>query len=196
MSEKLVTQTKNAVDFIQKLYHEISYLIKEVEGLLGQEEEEFVIGRPSGYGVTSRTSTGLEPIGVDSWLPKAFTVFFSPSEFTKLNKGQTVTEFSEDLKLLLLDIDVASKKDILPRVAAGCIYDITDMKKHDKFEKLMWRFTYDRQKIFAGLPTLDWTDSYISFKGDFAIEPLFDINDSASVVEKIVEPMLKKYRAI
>ncbi len=198
MSTKLLTQTRSAVDFIQKLYHEISYLIKEIEGLLGQEEEGFVIGRPSGYGVTSRTSTGLEPMNVDSWLPKAFTVFFCPADSTELNKGQTSTAFKNNLKLLILDIDVASKKNVTPRIAAGCIYDIRNMResKQEKFEKLMWRFTYDREKIFAGLPALDWRDSYIEFKGDFIVEPLFNINDSDSVVTKIVEPLLAKYRGV
>jgi hypothetical protein len=171
-------------------------LIKEVEGLLGQEDEDFVICRPSGYGVTSRTSTGLEPANVGLWMPKAFTVAYVPSAFTKVNKGQTVTEFSDDLKLLLLDIDVASEKGIEPRVAAGCLHDIKDMRTYDKFERLMGSFSYNRKKIFAGLPTLDWADSYFSFKGDFSIEPLFGINDSDTVVEKLVAPMLGKYRAV
>ena len=32
--KKVVEQTKLAFEFIQKLYHEIAYLIKEVEGQL------------------------------------------------------------------------------------------------------------------------------------------------------------------
>jgi hypothetical protein len=40
---KAVEQCSLAFTYIQKLYHEVSYLIKEVEGDLGQEPEEFVI---------------------------------------------------------------------------------------------------------------------------------------------------------
>jgi hypothetical protein len=198
MSEKLIAQTRNAMDFVQKLYHEVSYLIKEIEGLLSQEEEEFIIGRPSGYSVTSRTSSGLEPMNVDLWMPKAFTVFFCPKAFTETKKGQTITPFKDDLKLLLLDIDLGSKKNIPPRVAAGCLYDIKNKREKDqeKFEHLMWRFTYDREKVFARLPSLDWADSYVAFKGEFIIEPLFNINDSDTVVSKIIEPMLEKYRSV
>ena len=38
---ELIAQTRLAFEFIQKLYFEISYLIKEMEGLLAEEEEEF-----------------------------------------------------------------------------------------------------------------------------------------------------------
>lgn len=48
---EIVTQTKRAFDFIQKLYLEVSYLFKEVEGLLGETDEHFIIGRLGGYGV-------------------------------------------------------------------------------------------------------------------------------------------------
>jgi len=41
---ELITQTQLAFDFIQKLYFEVSYLIKEVEGQLAQEEEGFMLG--------------------------------------------------------------------------------------------------------------------------------------------------------
>ena len=62
MDKDIVMQTKNAFDFVQKLFFEVSYLIKEIEGMVQQETEEFVIVKPSGYHVTTRTSTGLEPI--------------------------------------------------------------------------------------------------------------------------------------
>jgi hypothetical protein len=196
MSKQLVSQTKNAIDFIQKLYFEISYLIKEVEGLLGQEGEEFIIGRPSGYHVTSRTSSGLEPINVEFWFPKSLTVFFTPSQFTQTIKGQTITPFRDDLKLLLLDIQLASRKDVGPRIAAGCIFDLKNKreKSQSKFENLMWEFAYEREKIFSTLPEIHWEDSYLAFKGKFFVSPLFSINDGESVVEKIVNPMLEIYR--
>ena len=102
----LVQQTKNAFDFVQKLYFEISYLIKEVEGLLQQEEEEFLIARPSGYGVTAKSSTGLEPINVENWISKTLTVCFIPASSTETKGGQTITPIEESLRTLFLHIDL------------------------------------------------------------------------------------------
>ena len=51
---EVATQIKNAFDFIQKLYNESSYLIKEIEGQLGESDLRFQILRPSGYGITTR----------------------------------------------------------------------------------------------------------------------------------------------
>lgn len=48
MDDNLIQQTKNAFDFIEKVYYEISYLIKEIEGILQQEDEEFTILKVSG----------------------------------------------------------------------------------------------------------------------------------------------------
>ena len=50
----LVEQTNLVFDFLQKLYLEVSYLIKEIEGILYGEEEKFIIGRPSGYSISAR----------------------------------------------------------------------------------------------------------------------------------------------
>lgn len=132
-------QTKNALDFLQKLYFEISYLIKEIEGILQQEEEEFIIGRPSGYGITTRTSVGLEPINVELWLSKTFTVFFCPKEKIKTDGGQTKTLFRDDLKLLILDIELMGKNTEAPRILAGCLRNISCKRptKIKKFEAIM-----------------------------------------------------------
>ena len=49
----LIEQTYLAFDFIQKLYLEVSYLIKEIEGNLQEEKEKFIIGKPGGgYAIT------------------------------------------------------------------------------------------------------------------------------------------------
>ncbi len=39
-------------------------LRKEVEAMLSEEDERFIIGKPSGYGITARSSTGLEGGGL------------------------------------------------------------------------------------------------------------------------------------
>jgi len=196
MTQNLEIQTRNALDFVQKLYFEISYLIKEVEGLLHQEDEEFVIGRPSGYGVTSGKSTGLEPANVESWLTKAFTVFFVPDKETKLHNGTTTTPF-DNLKVILLDIELEGKKNKTPRVLAGVLYDIRSKRdNYTKFEHMMFEFIYSRDKVFASVPELKYEDSYLSMKGKLFSLPLFSVQTSEDIVQKIVEPMLTIYREI
>ena len=60
----IIEQTNLAFDFIQKLNLEVSYLIKEVEAMLSEEGERFIIGNPAGYGISARSSTGLETANV------------------------------------------------------------------------------------------------------------------------------------
>jgi len=197
MTQNIEIQTQNALNFVQKLYFEISYLIKEVEGLLHLEEEEFVIGRPSGYGVTSGKSTGLEPANVESWLSKAFTVFYVPDKETKLHNGTTTTPFHKQLKVLLLDIELEGKKNKIPRIMAGVLYDIKSKKdSYTKFEHLMFEFNYSRDKVFASAPDLSYEDSYLSMKGNLFSLPLFSVQTSEDISQKIIEPMLAQYRKI
>ena len=98
----IIEQTNLAFDFIQKLNLEVSYLIKEVEAMLSEEEERFIIGKPSGYGITSRGSTGLETTNVSLWLLRRFAVCFIPEGETKIQNGQTVTELHDNLRILYL----------------------------------------------------------------------------------------------
>ncbi|HOI94551.1 MAG TPA: hypothetical protein PK250_07580 [Syntrophobacter fumaroxidans] len=197
MSHELVKQTKNALEFVQKLHFEISYLIKEVEGLLQQEEESFTIGKPSGYGVTARTSTGLEPINVENWMPKTFTVFFVPKSMNDANKGQTVTPITSDLKLLLLHIELTGKDLEEPRVIYGTINNISYKNKdYTKFEKMMWEFSYNTKKIFKTIPNVNYEDGTCSLQGKFNQEKLFSIKSSDDVVKKLVDPMLVLFREI
>jgi hypothetical protein len=192
---ELESQTSNAMEFIQKLFFEISYLIKEVEGLLGQESEDFVIGRPSGYGVTSGKSSGLEASNVELWLAKSFTVFFVPAADTHMVNGQTNTLFKDSLRILLLDIQLDGKSAKKPRISAGLIYEIVNRRSDQtKFEQLMFEFVNNREKIFAA-DTLNYSDSYTSMRGKLFDLPLFSIDSSEDVETKIVEPMLKRFRA-
>lgn len=197
MSKALETQANNALDFVQKLYFEISYLIKEVEGVLQQQEEEFIIVRPSGYGVTTRTSIGLEPVNVDLWLSKAFTVFFCSKDNISEERGQTKTSFSDDLKVLILDIELMGKLIDAPRILAGCLRNISCKKptKYKKFEAITWEFAYSREKIFSSIPNVSYEDSYVSFTGKFKTIPLFSINDSEAVERMLVDPMVKLFRS-
>ena len=197
MNGDLVQQTNNAFEFVRKLYLETSYLIKEMEGLLQQEEEAFVIGRPSGYAVTSRTSSGLESINVEQWMPRTLTVFFCPESVTELSRGQTITPFSDALRLLILHIDLFGGDVDQPRVLVGYIHHIVPKRSdYKKFEHMMWEFAYNMRKVFAALPVISYQDGYCSFEGEFIELPLFSIGSSEAVSTKLIEPMLELYRSV
>ncbi len=195
MDKDIIKQTKNAFDFIQKLFLEVSYLIKEIEGMVQEEEEKFKIARPTGYSVSTRTSTGLEPINVENWLPKVFVVFFAPEEKMKIYQGQSITKLEKDLKVLLIYIEIMDRELPQPKISYGIIYDIKSKRSQwHKFEYMMGRFTYNGKKIFKNIPEVDYEDAYCSFKGKFKRINLFSIENSNDIRKKIVEPMLKLYR--
>lgn len=196
MSYDLAEQTRNAFDFVQKLFFEVSYLIKDIEGLLQQEDEKFQIIRPSGYGVTTKSSTGLEPINVEQWLNKNFTVFYCPESITEIRGGQTVTEFRSDLKIIFVHICIFGRNVKQPQIIFGYINDIT-CKKHDwkKFENIAWEFASNGQKIFKNIPGILYEDSYCSFNGKAKCHDLFDIKSSEDVCDKVVTPILELYRS-
>ena len=98
MSKELETSWRNAFDFVQKFYFEISYLIKEVEGQLAKEPEKFVICRKTGYGVTSYTSTQLDARQVQCWIPATLMVAFVPEDCTKPHQGVTITPIKDSLR--------------------------------------------------------------------------------------------------
>ena len=69
---EVAEQIKNAFEFIQKLYYESSYLIKEIEGQLSESEYEFQIVKPNGYQISTRNSTGLETNFINWWMVRKF----------------------------------------------------------------------------------------------------------------------------
>lgn len=196
MSEKdLVRQTANAFDFVTKLYHETAYLIKETEGLLQQDEEQFVICRPGGYQMTTNTSRGLEPVYVENWLPRSVLASFCPESVTRLHGGQTITDFSSGLKVIVLSIEFTGKDIPEPTVLAGCVWNIKSKKATiKKWENLLFEFSNYRRKVFSSLPDIDYEDSYCTFQGRFIRLPLFSVTDSEDVYELIVKPVIEIYR--
>lgn len=195
MRETLAEQTQSAFNFISKLYFETSYLIKEVEGQLHQEKEEFVIGRPSGYAVTTRTSTGLDPTHVEMWLPKDLTVFFVPKALTETRRGQTYTPLTESLRALLLHMQLHGKHLDEPRVLAGCISQVRSRKESvKKFESVMWTFAYHTSKVFDALPAISYEQASCSYKGQVYEEPLYSINSAEDVEKLLVRPIVELYR--
>ncbi len=194
-TDNLVQQTANAFDFVTKLYHETAYLIKETEGLLQQEAEQFVICRPGGYQMTTYTSRGLEPVNVENWLPKSVLATFCPDNMTRLHTGYTITDFTPALKILVLSIEFAGKDITEPNVIAGCIWNIESNKStFTKWEHLLFEFSNNRRKVFVTPSDIDYEDIYCSFRGKFIRLPLFSVTDSEDVYELIVKPVLKIYR--
>lgn len=192
---ELIKQTENTLNFIEKLYFEVSYLIKEIEGLLQQEDEVFVIGRPSGYGVTTRSSSGLDANNVSQWLTKMFTVFFCPENMTKISGGQTITDFNNELRVIIIRIVLGDKDINQPKINVGCLSEIKPKKDQKKFEQVMFEFAYNSDKIFNG-PSDKYEDSYCSFKKTFFTEDLYSITNSEEIVSKLIQPVLKLYRQI
>lgn len=99
------------------------------------------------------------------------------------------------MKLILLDIQLEGKKDKAPRITAGTLYNIKNKKQdYTKFEHLMFEFVYNREKLFATAPHVNYEDSYMSLKGKLFSLPLFSMKSSDDVIQKIVVPMLKGFR--
>ena len=195
--DQLIEQTKLAFDFLQKLYLEVSYLIKETEGLLYEEEERFVIGKPSGYGISSRSSTGLESNNIGLWLLRKFAVFFVPEDKTTLKKGQTVTPIDQNLKVIYLRIVLNDKDLTYPAVYSGVLYNIQqkqNAKRIKKFENMMGHFQYKDPKVFVNFKKIDYEDPTIKCQGELVRTNLFKISDSESILNKIIRPSLNLYR--
>lgn len=193
----LIQQTNLAFDFLQKLYMETSYLIKEIEGLLGEEEERFIIGKPNGYHITTRSSTGLEAKNVNLWLLRKFAVFFAREEKTQLKAGQTITPIGQELKVLHLRVMLNDEGLSEPAIYSGVLYNIYAKpieKRIKKFESLMSHIEYHEQGVFKNIEDINYEDASVSFQGELIKRNLFDINDSDTIVEEIIKPSLELYR--
>ena len=192
---ELIEQIDLAFDFIRKLYLEVSYLIKEIEAMLNEEEETFVIGKPSGYGITVRRSAGLEANNVNLWLFTKLAVFFVPEERTEMRGGQQITKIDDDLKVLYLRIDLQDENE--PTVYSGILHSIKNKgtaKWINKFENLMGHFEYNDERILKNPEKIDYQDAYIELKGKLIQNTLLEINNGEDIREKIIKPSLELYR--
>jgi hypothetical protein len=196
-SGEIIEQTNLTFDFIQKLYLEVSYLIKEIEGILHEEEEKFIIGRLTGYGVSARSSTGLEPNNVNLWPLRKFAVFFVPEDKTKVERGQTITRIDENLKVLYLRTVLNDRNINEPAVYSGVLYKIQkkpEAKGIRKFENVMGHLEHHDDKIFKNAERINYEDASIKLQGELINNNLLEINDSETILKKIVEPSLVLYR--
>jgi len=190
-------QIKNAFDFIQKLFNESSYLIKEIEGQLAENEYRFQILKTSGYAISGRSSNGLEANNVIFWLLRKFGVAFVEETKTELKKGQNFTEINQDLKVIYIRVVLDDKNESAPQLIFGVFYEIEKHKDWiKKFENLMGQFEYVDNKMFAKFPNVDYEDSNFKIKGKFKKVNLLDINSSDELIEKVINPVIKIYEGI
>ena len=198
MTDKnIADQIKNSLTFIRKLHFEISYLIKEIEGMLIEEEERFTILKGGGYSVIARTSTSLDSLGPNYWMPNNFSVFFSDESFVENDKGVTVTKVNKDLKVLFLHIKIIEQDLNEPKIYFGYINNIGSKKSsNSKVEHMLWEFTYSGSKIiFEKDKIIEYSDSRWNFTGEYLKRDLLSINSSNDIKSKIVDPLLKLYRS-
>lgn len=197
--DEIIEQTKLAFDLLQKLYLETSYLVKEIEGILNEEIENFLIGRPSGYGIASRSSTGLDANLVRLWLLRKFAVFFVAEDKTEIMGGATNTKLSSELKVLYLRIILDDPKIEEPTVYSGALYRIEkkpEMVKWKKFEHIMGHLEYNDDKIFIEPSKINYEDSRLKLRGKLITNGLYDINDSEDIKRLIIKPSLKIYNSV
>ena len=193
----IANQIKNAFDFIQKLYNESAFLIKEIEGHLADTDYRFTILKTSGYAISSRSSNGLEPNNVKFWLLRKFAVAFVEEDKTTTKKGQNFTEINDTLKVLYFRIVLNDTKEPEPQLIFGVFYDIKPLRDWiKKFENLMGYFEYKDDKIFAQLPDLDSEDRDLKIKGKFSKISLLDIGNSEELAQKVIEPVLERYKDV
>jgi hypothetical protein len=195
--KEIVEQTKIAYEFLQKLFFEVSYLIKEMEGLLGEEDPPFVICRPSGYNMITRSSNGLEAGNVNFWLLRNLSVAFIPKENETLVKGQTVTPLRPETKVIYVRIVLEDKEISEPMIYSGVMYGFhkktDDSEWPTKFEQLMTHFEYNESKVFSNPSDINFEDGRIRLKGKLFETPLYDIDSSETLSQMIIQRVLKLY---
>jgi hypothetical protein len=198
--DELKGQTKLAFDFVQKLYLEVSYLIKELDGLFSQEEDKFNMLRPSGYNITARSSNGLDPNFVHYWLMRKISIAFSKPETSPVIKGQSITKILPETKIIYMRIVLDDKDIHEPMIYCAVLYDF--YKKNPltkwpmKIEQLMAHFEYNEAKVFSNPKVINYEDSYVQFKGRMFNVALYDIETSDAIHEKIIQPALKLFHQV
>ncbi len=193
---ELIEQSNLAFDFIQKLFLEVSYLIKEIEVILNEEAEEFVIGKPNGYQITSRSSSGLDSNFVKLWLLRKFAVFFVPQDFTEGKTAQTITPITSGLKVIYLKFKLNGEDVKEPEVIMGVLHDIEAKNKWKKYEHIMAYLEYKDAKMLKDIKNINYEDTAFRLKGKLHKVNLFELNDSKAIKSKLVDPALALYRKV
>ena len=199
MDKKAISeQLKIAFDLVQKSYLETSYLIKEVEGILGEEKEQFLLG--GGNSRTARTSGGLDTRSVNLWPIRKMSVFFVEKEYTKQKSGVTLAPLTKDLKVIYLRIILNEKGINMPYIYSGVLYGFNKKSPPNdwpkKAEEIPGHIEYSEDRILKNIDKIDYKDVRFEFKGSLIKNNLLDINTSEDIAKKIVEPTLDLYRKV
>ncbi len=197
--KKIIEQTKLSFDLIQKLYHEVAFLVKEIEGQLAEADEKFVIGKPTGYQVTYISSTGLDQINVNKWLPRKMNIFFVPEEMTEVG-STTNTKFTKETKVIFLRIILENDEIKEPVIYYGIVFgfgeNVLSNKRFMKVEQLPSHLEYRENTAFKDPSNIDYEDGYIKFQGKLKKQNLFDLTNPEDVHNLIVNPALKMFREL
>jgi hypothetical protein len=121
------------------------------------------------------------------------------STFANTLKGQQITPIDPKLKLLYFRFILNDDKIKEPKILFGVFYDINVKgvnKESEKFERYMAHFEYVDSKFFSDHTNEQYEDAYIRLSRKVIERTLFDIKDSLSIKEKIVDPVLDIYRSI
>ena len=200
-------QIKNAFEIIQKLYQESASLIREIEGQLNENERKFQLFS-DGDCICSRTSIGLEPKEVNSWLCKQFAVAFvekstvdwqnvdnSRTENLKLEHGlASCTKIDKNFKMLYFRFLLDDENQSEPQLIFGVFSDITFYKDWVKKRgNILVAIEYANDELFSQFPNVDYENDTFKLKGILKKVGLPDINSTDELIEKVVNPAIQIY---
>ena len=187
-------QIKNAFDFLEKLYQESAFLIREVESQLNEKRHKFQLFS-DGYCICSRTSIGLEAKEINSWLRKKFAVAFVEKSNADLQNEQVrCTETNENSKILYFRFILDDINQSEPQLIFGVFHDIRFYKDWVKKRgNLLVAVEYADNKLLAKFPNIDYEDDTFKLKGKLKKVNLFDINSTKKLIEEVINPIIQLY---
>jgi hypothetical protein len=131
---------------------------------------------------------------------RKFSVAFGPKESTPTILGQTRTPLSPDQKIIYVRVVLDDKAIFEPIIYSGVLYDFrkktVEGKWPEKFEQLLTSIEYNEAQVFANPNIIDYENINFSLKGRLFNMPLFDIDSSIALSEKIIKPAIKLFEEI
>jgi len=84
-----------------------------------------------------------------------------------------------------------------PTIYSGVLYNIEkkpEAKWITKFENVMVNFENNDYKVFKNIKKINYENMYLKIQGELVKNNLYKINDSETIVKKIIKPSLELYR--
>ena len=197
----LVRDTSNAFTYVQRLYDETATLIREVERLIGQRRSDLGICRPSGYAITSRSSTGLDGSNVERWMTRRLAVAFSEAA-AGVEQARTTTPLGENVRILYLRVLLDGYERFSfdgsaltePTVLYGIFTSaLSPKRKPGKFEAVLSVLEYAEPELMSKLPVVEMNRGDGTVRGRLERLPLFSLTDPKTVDLQLVVPWLAMY---